>query len=435
MSTLFENISRITQAKANIRDAINAKGGELSNSAKIDTFAEAIANLPSGSGGGIDTSDANATAADILSGKSAYVNGNKINGSIQTVTASVSTNVVTVPVGYIANAQLITVGTVLGSQTITPGTSDQVIESGKYLTGAQTIKGDSALITENIKSGVTIFGVTGTYTSDANATAADILSGKSAYVDGTKVIGTASGGGSSTFSYPMNNTLVGSDMGELVPCSGYSAMDMEGKESWGGLFVTDTLLGSSRYVLSFPDQSDTMEEWDGELYPGWETRAYSCEIPIDPATVISKPSWSIEFCFCIGDMWKTYNQGLIFGSKKYGGSLLRFGGGYSSDNQFSIMVTHNYVTRNNVLTINKNQWCYAKFVRDNENVYLYIVPSPTQALIDSLSPSSQYLVCTFTGVSMNDIDNPYKNDVFFMGYESNSDYRIFKMANIKITVG
>lgn len=48
------------------------------------------------------------------------------------------------------------------AQTITPGTVNQTIPSGRYLTGAQTIKGDADLIAANIKSGVEIFGVTGT---------------------------------------------------------------------------------------------------------------------------------------------------------------------------------------------------------------------------------------------------------------------------------
>lgn len=52
------------------------------------------------------------------------------------------------------------------AQTITPTTADQTIDSGKFLTGAQTIKGDANLLPENIKKGVTIFGVVGTYDGD-----------------------------------------------------------------------------------------------------------------------------------------------------------------------------------------------------------------------------------------------------------------------------
>ena len=49
-----------------------------------------------------------------------------------------------------------------GAQTITPGTSNRTIASGRYLSGTQTIQGDSDLVASNIRSGVNIFGVTGT---------------------------------------------------------------------------------------------------------------------------------------------------------------------------------------------------------------------------------------------------------------------------------
>ena len=47
--------------------------------------------------------------------------------------------------------------------TYIPKTTDQSIASGQYLSGTQTIKGDANLVAGNIKSGVSIFGVTGTY--------------------------------------------------------------------------------------------------------------------------------------------------------------------------------------------------------------------------------------------------------------------------------
>lgn len=52
----------------------------------------------------------------------------------------------------------------LAAQTITPGTEDQNIDAGVYLSGKQTIKGDANLLAENIKEGVELFGITGTYT-------------------------------------------------------------------------------------------------------------------------------------------------------------------------------------------------------------------------------------------------------------------------------
>lgn len=154
-------------------------------------FSQVNVSVPNTSSG-IDTSDATATASDILLGKTAYVDGVKLTGTHQcssgssgssgsttptlqskSITPSEETQTVTPDSGYDGLSQ-VTVGaisnTYVGSrvtkksaQTYTPNTSDQSIESGQYLSGAQTIKGDTNLIASNIKKGISIFGVSGTY--------------------------------------------------------------------------------------------------------------------------------------------------------------------------------------------------------------------------------------------------------------------------------
>jgi len=89
---------------------------------------------------GTFTSDATAIAAQMLSGVTAYVNGNKITGTIPSKSA----------------------------QTYTPGTTTQTIAAGQYLSGAQIIEGSANLIESNIRKGVNLFGKVGTLIEGIN---------------------------------------------------------------------------------------------------------------------------------------------------------------------------------------------------------------------------------------------------------------------------
>ena len=117
---------------------------------------------------GTFTNDANAVASDIISGKTAYVNGNKVTGNIATRTGTIS----------ISNPSI------SGNNLVTP-----TLPSG-YYNNAKISFDRNNLYPESIKAGTNLYGVTGTFTNDATATASDILSGKTAYVRGQKITGT-----------------------------------------------------------------------------------------------------------------------------------------------------------------------------------------------------------------------------------------------------
>lgn len=146
---------------------------------------------------GTFTSDATAAAGEILTGKTAYVNGNKVTGTIASK----------------------------GAQTYTPGTSDQTIANGQYLLGDQTIKGDANLVAENIKQGVSIFGVAGTASGGQSAIGGKPYSSSTAepptsYTCGFRPTKIAfwtiygSGGFGATYN---NGTLINTYNGSAVP--------------------------------------------------------------------------------------------------------------------------------------------------------------------------------------------------------------------------
>lgn len=126
-----------------------------------------------------------ATAEDVVSGKTfTSASGLKVTGTHEcasssptlqskSVTPSESEQTVSpddgydglssVTVGAVSNTYIGSGVTKKSARTYTPGTADQTIAAGQYLSGAQTIKGDANLVAGNIKSGVSIFGVAGTY--------------------------------------------------------------------------------------------------------------------------------------------------------------------------------------------------------------------------------------------------------------------------------
>lgn len=110
--------------------------------------------------------------------------------------------------------------TTQAAQTITPTTTNKTIASGRYLTGTQTIKGDANLIAGNIKSGVSIFGVAGSYEGSGGSSGGSIetitVTFNSLpepgmmihYIDGTMSLQSASLYASSSYTIAKNTIFV-----------------------------------------------------------------------------------------------------------------------------------------------------------------------------------------------------------------------------------
>lgn len=120
---------------------------------------------------GYYSSSASASVASGSATAPATVSGTSATVSTGTNTLTLSKTVSVTPVvsaGYVSagtagnsDVSLTAAVTTKAAATITPGTSNQTIASGTYLTGAQTIEGDSDLQSANIVYGKTIFGVAG----------------------------------------------------------------------------------------------------------------------------------------------------------------------------------------------------------------------------------------------------------------------------------
>ena len=169
----YYKISAMTAMTLPTSAASSATNGYTSKATIGRSTSDQYINIPPGynSAGAYykisAVANGSATGPSSISASSATVS---TGTNTLTLTKTGVTTTPTVTAGYVASATASTATVALtasvttkAAATITPGTSNQEIASGTYLTGKQTISGDANLVAGNIKSGVSIFGVAGSY--------------------------------------------------------------------------------------------------------------------------------------------------------------------------------------------------------------------------------------------------------------------------------
>ena len=111
-----------------------------------------------------------AAASHILSGYTAWVNGSKLTGTMTNrgaISHSLAANgSYTVPAGWHNGSGKVTQSLATqGAKTVTPNTANQTVcSANRWTTGNLIVAGNGNLVAGNIRNGITIFGIRGTFT-------------------------------------------------------------------------------------------------------------------------------------------------------------------------------------------------------------------------------------------------------------------------------
>ena len=171
-------IDRIITAVQAAHEKVAEKGGTTTQPYLVGNLASAINTIPNATDPVLQAKTVTPTTAkQTVTADSGYDGLSKVEVNAMP-TATQATPSITVSsgglitakstqtAGYVASGtkQATKQLTTQAAKTVTPTTSNQTaVASGRYTTGAVTVKGDANLVAGNIKKGVSIFGVTGTH--------------------------------------------------------------------------------------------------------------------------------------------------------------------------------------------------------------------------------------------------------------------------------
>lgn len=201
---------------------------------------------------GTDTSDATATADDIARGKTAYVQGEKVTGTVDTVEAGYYT-IENASVSY--DGSYILQSTKFQYPTLYKEGASVKLQAPLSTYGNATAKDVAKGKTMTSKAGLKVVGTNtnDADTRDATATAADIAAGKTAYVQGAKVTGTAEPAESNNNveAYAITNTNPSVSFKRTdgtIKIWGYGTITSQG--SWGGQTTSLVAFDGDKYYKS-----------------------------------------------------------------------------------------------------------------------------------------------------------------------------------------
>jgi hypothetical protein len=209
----------------------------------------------------------NASASQILKDKTALVGGSKVTGTMPSKNGSsqaskVSTNANNVymvfPYGYYPAENHFSTA---NSSEVYATNAD--VASAIGLTAGKLLKGQTVL-------GITGTGTTGVDTNDATATAADISSGKTAYVKGQKITGTGISG--KTYELKREKATVS---GQTFNYGTWTRLTQSGDGKTADFSVTlpftPTKLVGCHLVLSGNYATSSSSKWDANFREGDES--------------------------------------------------------------------------------------------------------------------------------------------------------------------